>query len=118
LLQRRHSLINTVNFQGRASRGEFLSFIGLWFVWVFLLGTIVSAISALPFVSVFAPVLAFAPLILFIAFLSLLVRRYHDLDKRAWTLIFSLNPFGILSVVANVFREGDQRANQYGPMPD
>lgn len=112
-----HSVINAVNFQGRASRGEFLSFLGLWFVWAFFISAIVDIFYRIPALAPFIGLSELAPIAILVAFSSLLVRRYHDLGKNGWSLLFSLNPFGILRVFANVFREGDKMANEYGDVP-
>jgi uncharacterized membrane protein YhaH (DUF805 family) len=112
-----HSIVNAVNFQGRASRGEFLSFLGLWLAWAFFMGPLVQALFAIPVLSPFVLVLDLAPIAVLSAFISLLVRRYHDLGKRGWTLVLTLNPFGILHVFSNVFREGEKRPNAYGDVP-
>ena len=54
----------------------------------------------------------------FIAYLTLVVRRLHDLDKKEWLIVFSLIPaVNFLFALYLLFFPGTPGRNQYGEQP-
>ena len=93
-------------FSGRACRSEYWWF----FLFEFIVGLVLSII--------FSPLYWVFLLGTIIPSLAVLVRRLHDTDKSAWTLLFGLIPFfgGIILLILAI-PKGDSGTNRYGPDP-
>ncbi len=51
--------------------------------------------------------------------LSLLVRRWHDIGRSGWMIIFTSIPYiGFVVYIYLVIRKGDVKPNKYGPVPN
>lgn len=99
------------DFDGRASRKAY---------WMFILFNIIAAVIAGTIDAVLGTTL-FSPLYnlaVLIPSLALLVRRFHDLDRSAWNLLWLLLPLigGIIVLVMTVLR-GTEGPNNYGEDP-
>ena len=113
------------NFQGRASRREYFSYIGLGLPFV----TPFMAIGYLPiiilmifgyvgdlgpygFASLFGIGLLIGIIIVIIPVLAVSVRRMHDINKSGWWVLCPIASFFLL------FRKSDEGENDYGePFP-
>ena len=88
---------NYVNFKGRASRSEYL--------WWLLFATLVNLI---PFVA----------LVTFLPSISLIARRFHDINKSGWNYFWCCTIIGIIPVIYWLcFKVGDNEDNFYGSNP-
>lgn len=114
-------IVNSFNFKGRASRSEYWNtvlFILLTFIIVdysdrrFLSETVEGELEQL----FLLPVLWF--LILMVPFISLTVRRLHDIGKTGWWGLFLLMPF-VGVVVLGVFHlfPSERTPNRFGTPP-
>lgn len=111
---------NYVNFSGRTSRENY------W--WAILCNIIVSVLLSI-LVALFGaivPVLSFIPvtltnifnLAIIIPTLAVAVRRFHDINKPWYYLLFSLIPLvGMIILIVYFCQAGDLGANQYGANP-
>jgi uncharacterized membrane protein YhaH (DUF805 family) len=111
----RKGIDNIGNFEGRAGRAEFWWFVlAVWVVEVVLL-TLINVIFGNGFVG---NVLWFIVWVVgFLAYLSVGVRRLHDVGQSAWMIILAF--LGCLVIIPIIFwaqpsKPGD---NQYGPAP-
>jgi len=88
---------NYFNFKGRASRSEYL--------WWLLFATLVNLI---PFVA----------LVTFLPSISLIVRRFHDINKSGWNYFWCFTIIGLIPVIYWLcFKVGDNGDNFYGSNP-
>lgn len=112
--------VKYTNFSGRASRSEF---------WLFCLFTIVVGlilmfldplIAGVPFMDydeVFPPLGNIWSIATTIPFLSVNVRRLHDVNKSGWWLLIELTVIGILLILFWCCTKGDDGENRFGPKP-
>jgi len=113
-----------VDFNGRASRSEFWYFVLYYFL--------LSLVFALIDYFVLNPMLGATPeqaasggflqmifaLAVFLPYLSLGVRRLHDIGKSGWWLLLSFVPIvGPLVLLYWFVQDSQPGANQYGPNP-
>jgi uncharacterized membrane protein YhaH (DUF805 family) len=49
---------------------------------------------------------------------AIAVRRYHDVGKSGWNVLWSLVPFGIFVMFYHLAQPGNIGKNQYGPDPN
>ena len=104
---------NYVNFKGRATRSEYN-------YWV-LFAIIVGAISGiLDFMTGYedwgdpSPINSIASLILLLPNLSVMVRRFHDINKSGWNYFWCFTIIGIIPVIYWLFfKKGDKKENFY-----
>ncbi len=107
-------LANIGNFEGRASRSAFWWFVlAVWIAEIILL-TLISVIFNGGFIG---NVLWFIVWVVgFLAYLSVGIRRLHDVGQSGWMIIFAF--LGCLVIIPIIFwvrpSQGD---NQYGPAP-
>ena len=108
--------VNWLDFQTRSSRSEY------W--WGYLGGTIVGLLVGIgcKFITemldwsletLVLPLLIY----LFIAGLSLAVRRLHDSDKTGWWLLISFSLVGLAPLLYWYCKKGDEGENRFGPNP-
>lgn len=115
--------VNWLDFKTRSSRSEF------W--WGNLGAMIVGLLIGLVFGLVFGILavmldwpletldLAILPvqIYLYIAGLSLAVRRLHDSDKTGWWLLIALSLVGIFALLYWYCKKGDEGENRFGQNP-
>ena len=106
-------LKNYANFEGRLGRGAF------WrFVLVNLVISIVLSILAQTFGVVFWLAYVLYAVGVVIPGIAAGARRLHDTNKSAWLLLVGLIPFvGFIVLIVLFAMEGDQQANDHGPVP-
>ena len=104
------------DFQGRASRSEWL-----FFLWVIILSVGAIAIDIFVFgTNPLAPLGLYGPAYLlvlganFIPSLSVQIRRLHDLDRTGWWVLLSLVPIAGLVIFVFNLQPGTQGANRFG----
>ena len=101
---------NFANFNGRTSRGDYWSFVGMNIVVLLLLGVIDYAIFGAP--GIFYGLYALATLV---PSLSAAVRRMHDIDKGgAWILISLVPAIGGIWFLVLTLTQGTDGPNQFG----
>jgi uncharacterized membrane protein YhaH (DUF805 family) len=111
---------DTANFSGRINRTEFVSGIGLWLIWLFLIALISGPLrekgsdaSALESFHIFL-MLA----VIFIPLAALMVRRLHDVDRHGWALVVVLIPyFGWAILLGLLLWKGNSDYNLFVPPP-
>lgn len=105
---------NYANFEGRASRSEY----GWVVLSVFLFGLGIFMFLGDTSRAIILPILLLQLLVL-IPFISLCVRRLHDLGMSGWFMMLFMIPFinVILVYVVLPFIEGEGHPNQYGNVP-
>ena len=54
----------------------------------------------------------------YLAFLSMSIRRYHDIGKSGWWFIALYVLAPLLPVIYLFFKKGDQNVNKYGSVPE
>lgn len=110
---------NYANFEGRARRKEYWTFIlCVWLLSIALavvgwilgiisssLGGLITALSGLVSLALLIPVLAVG------------VRRLHDTGKPTWYIVFLFIPLVNLYFLYLMLIEGDRGQNEYGPDP-
>ena len=99
------------NYKGRASKSEYW-----WFQLYFTLFAILTFYYSenYSFGQALLIVWAFNNLPL----LSAGVRRFHDMNKSGWTVLFALIPFiGALIVLGMLAGDGTKGKNKFGPKP-
>lgn len=112
------SIEKSFDFDGRARRLEY---------WVFQLGSLcLGSLCVLldGFLGLYIESIGFGPftvlflMILFVPYLSLTVRRFHDFDSSGWWwLTFIIPVVGILLQVIFMSVKGTEGPNKYGPDP-
>ena len=91
---------NYTNFSGKAERSEFwwaFLFLVLSILVLIIIGTIVGPLIVNPSTGEMQSLnslTAIWELIVFIPYISLTVRRLHDVDKSGWWYLISFIPFG------------------------
>ena len=117
---------NYVNFKGRAIRSEH----NYWFLFSFLLGAITGVLDFMMFgyedfsdsysreSLLQSPINTLASIILFLPGISVMIRRFHDINKSGWNYFWCLTIIGIIPVIYwTFFKEGNNEENFYGPNP-
>lgn len=111
----RKGIDNIGNFDGRAGRAEFWWFVlAIWVVEVILLG-LISVIFNGGFLG---NTLWFIVWIIgALAYLSVGIRRLHDVNQSAWMIIFAF--LGCLVIIPVIFwvQPSNPGDNQFGPPP-
>ena len=89
-------------FSGRANRSEF------WFFYLFML------------IAMFVPIIGWvAQLAFFIPYISVTVRRLHDVGKSGWWIFISLIPLaGWIWIILLLCQASDEGENEYGANPN
>ena len=110
---------NYANFEGRARRKEYWTFIlCVWLLSVaiaivgWLIGIISSTLGGI--VSMLSGLVSLA---LLIPTLAVGVRRLHDTGKPTWYIVFLFIPLINLYYLYLMLVEGDHGSNEYGPDP-
>ena len=103
----RSGLYNYVNFRGRSSRSEF------WYWIVFTLLALIAILSVEALVGR-TPVSLIALYGLVPPYLSVFVRRLHDVGKSGWTLLIVYIPIIGLYVIYLLVQSGEPLPNKYG----
>ncbi len=110
---------NYANFEGRARRKEYWSFI-LVYMMIYLplyIFTIVSMASENPGFGIAGILLVIFALGMFIPNLAVAVRRLHDVNKSGWFILIGLIPLVGLYLLVLMFTEGTNGPNEYGKDP-
>ena len=116
----------TFNYRGRASKSEYW-----WFQLYYTLFAIslsyLSSVTGLRmgmdpyYLSDAQRILLIFPYILLFSLLPLLsagVRRFHDMNKSGWTVMYAVIPFiGALIVLGMLAGDGTKGKNTFGPKP-
>lgn len=103
------------NYRGRASKSEY---------WWFQLYFTLIAILMFSIVETHGTIFTFGQ-VLFVLFLfnnlpllSAAVRRFHDMNKSGWSVLWSLIPFiGTFIVLIMLAGDGTKGKNKFGPKP-
>lgn len=102
-------------FSGRASRREFGYYTYFFILFVFVSAFIDELVR--PFLGqIVSNVFTIMGLVSVGAYISLYVRRLHDIDRSGWTIIRSLI-FGVIGLFAVPFEDGTIGPNRYGQPP-
>ena len=108
---------NYVNFKGRAIRSEY----NYWLLFTLLVGAITGIFDFLIGYEEFddpSPINSLASLILFLPGISVMIRRFHDINKSGWNYFWCLTIIGIIPVSYWLFfKEGNNDKNFYGANP-
>ena len=110
---------NYINFKGRAIRSEY----NYWILFSFLIGAITGILDAIFFGLEtleygFSPINSLASILLFMPSISVVVRRFHDINKSGWNYFWCFTIIGIIPVIYWLcFKEGDSEENFYGSNP-
>jgi uncharacterized membrane protein YhaH (DUF805 family) len=112
-------LENYANFEGRARRKEYWSFI-LVYMMIYIplyVFTIVSMASDNPGFGISGVLLVVFALAMFIPNFAVAVRRLHDVNKSGWYLLIGLIPLAGIYLLVLMFSEGTNGPNDYGKDP-
>lgn len=102
---------NYVNFNGRATRGEFWWFVLAYVIASFVAGILDAAIRS-PIVGVIVGLAFLLPI------LAIEVRRLHDSDRSGWWVFISLVPIvGTILLIVWWCARGSTGTNKYGVDP-
>ena len=97
------------DFTGRSTRAEY------WW-WALFQGIALTAVTVIDVLIDTYPIFyAIFTLGLFIPYLAVTVRRFHDTNKSAWWMLLSLVPFGAIVLIVFLFQGSDKGTNKYGP---
>ena len=108
-----HVFNNIDNINGRASRSEY----NYWLLFNLLVRFF---FEILIFFEIFLPLsLLFIIQLVFIALnVSVMVRRFHDINKSGWNYFWCFTVIGIIPVIYWLcFKKGDDKKNSYGKNP-
>jgi uncharacterized membrane protein YhaH (DUF805 family) len=104
-------------FSGRMGRLEMLMGIVYWLLYFIAIGALTLVAYGNRVVNIVSILLALPAIILIIPItISLLIRRWHDLDQSGWLALFSLIP-GLLVIALLLVVPGTKGVNKYGPQP-
>mgnify|MGYP006090913341 CR=1 FL=1 len=108
---------NYMNFKGRAIRSEY----NYWILFAFLVGAITGILDFSIGYNDFddpSPINSIASIILFFPGISVMVRRFHDINKSGWNYYWCLTIIGVIPVIYWLFfKEGNNGNNFYGTNP-
>lgn len=96
-----------IDFDGRASRRNYWTFILFSSVISLLLGIVDAILGVRLFTSLFS-------LAIFLPAVGFMVRRLHDTDKSPWWLLLFFTGIGTIVIFVFLLLKSDQYANQYG----
>ncbi len=103
------SIKRSTTFAGRASRGEFWSFLAFYFWLWFMILALLFAVPTL------APAYMLVGLASILPMLSVTVRRLHDLNRSAFWLLLAFIPFvGSYALSVMLVLPGSDGPNDYG----
>ena len=106
-------LKNYANFEGRIGRGAFWRFVLVNVVISVVLGILAQSLGV-----VFWLAYVLYGLALILPGLAAGVRRLHDTNKTGWLVLIGFIPIlGVIALIVLFAIEGDQQANDYGPVP-
>ena len=104
---------NYVNFRGRAIRSEY----NYWLLFTLIIGAITGILDFMIGYEDWddpSPINSIASLILFLPGLSVMVRRFHDINKSGWNYFWCFTIIGIIPVIYWLcFKEGSKEENFY-----
>ena len=103
-------------FEGRASRSEYWYWV-LFLVLAVIALIVVAAVLPSPVGGAFQILLVLFYLAAILPSIAVTVRRFHDLGKSAWNLLWSLIPFGGLYLLYLYVQPSQPGANAYGDQP-
>ena len=112
----RSALNNYATFGGRASRSEYWYWV-LFLVLAAIALVVVAAVLPSPLGGAFEILLVLFYLAVILPTIEVTVRRFHDLGKSAWNLLWSLIPFGGLYLLYLYVQPSQSGANAYGAQP-
>lgn len=107
---------NYGNFEGRASRKEYVCF----YVWMFLfMMALAIVLTTLGLKETHREsIFGLFSLYAFIPSISLIVRRFHDLGKNGWSYFLLFIPIvGFIFALLLIFKKGEAGENRYGVNP-
>ncbi len=95
-----------VDFEGRARRKEFWTFVLVNIVISVIISSISTTLGSLFSLAIFIPSLAVS------------VRRLHDIGKTGWWLLIGFIPLvGLIVLIYFYVQEGQSGSNEYGTNP-
>ena len=105
---------NYTNFKGRAIRSQH----NFWYLFGVLVSVSTSMLDGLIGYTNFddpSPLNSVASLLLFLPGVSVMVRRFHDINKSGWNYFWVFTIIGVIPVIYWLFfKEGDKSENFYG----
>jgi uncharacterized membrane protein YhaH (DUF805 family) len=112
----RKGIDNIGNFEGRSNRPEFWWFVLAVWVAEFILLTLINMIFNGGF---FGNLLWFIVWVIgFLAYLSVGIRRLHDVGQSGWLILIGLIPcIGTIILIIFWAQPGNPGDNQFGPPP-
>jgi uncharacterized membrane protein YhaH (DUF805 family) len=112
----RKGIDNIGNFEGRSGRAEFWWFVlAVWVVEVFVL-MLINVLFGSGFLGNL--LWAIVWVVGFFAYLSVGIRRLHDVDQSGWMVLLGLIPcVGPLILIIFWVKQGNPSANTFGPPP-
>lgn len=88
------------------------------FMLIYVAVVLVSAVFSGISLALGLAVLMLSSMALFIPFIAVQIRRFHDQDRSGWLALLNLIPYaGIISILVLMTAEGTKGDNQYGPDP-
>jgi uncharacterized membrane protein YhaH (DUF805 family) len=113
--------VKYTNFSDRASRSEFwlfTLFINIVSAMLGFLDPLIAGESFWDYDEIYAPLSTIFSLAIFIPFISVSVRRLHDVNRSGWWLLIELTIIGLLFPILYWFcKKGDEGENRFGPKP-
>ena len=100
------------DFSGRANGREFWFFCLFYFI-VYVIGYIIDGVLELSFPWVNTVLIGG----LILPYVSVFVRRLHDIGKSGWYLLLWFVPLVNFLILYYVCKSGDDTANSYGTVP-
>ncbi|MBT6076061.1 MAG: DUF805 domain-containing protein [Euryarchaeota archaeon] len=104
------------DFSGRSSRSEY------WFLYLFGMVFQIGGFVLMMVHEIFGFVLLIGLLMLIIPFISVSVRRLHDVGQSGWMLLIGVIP--IVNFIGSfvllywfIFGAGEEQENRFGPVP-
>lgn len=107
---------NVFNYSGRASRSEYWWYVLFYYIIIIAFGIAIMGDEHSAMADITLGVVC---LTMFVPFLSLTVRRLHDIGKSAWWLLVAFVPYvGAIILLIFTLMPSENHPNQYGPVPN
>ncbi|HQM15874.1 MAG TPA: DUF805 domain-containing protein [Candidatus Woesebacteria bacterium] len=98
-------------FSGRAGRKEYWMFVLFNIIFFVVINMIDTALETTILSGIYS-------LAIMIPSLAACTRRLHDIGKSGWMILVSLIPLvGWIWIIVLLATKGDEKENQYGPVP-
>ncbi len=106
---------NYFNAEGRATRSEFWYFFLFYIIGSLIFGILDTILAATLGIRILVALYALATII---PFITVLIRRLHDIGKSGWWMFIPIVPIaGFIAIIVFLVMDSSLGENKYGPNP-